>query len=190
MTATRRHGAALEEALLDAAWDQLVDHGYATFTMDAVAARAGTSRPVLYRRWADKHELVRAAVARAVSRDSVPTPDTGTLRGDTVAMMKLVNKSRLRTATVMLVHLSGYYQETRTTPADLRQTLRGDRPLGFRLILDRAMQRGEIPDRPVDDRTASLPYTLLLQEFLFTLKPVPTAVIEQIVDTIFLPLVS
>jgi AcrR family transcriptional regulator len=47
----------LEQALLDAAWAQLVEQGYATFTMDAVAARAGTSRAVLYRRWSDKQEF-------------------------------------------------------------------------------------------------------------------------------------
>ena len=46
----RRRGIALEEALLDAAWAELTERGYDGFTIDAVAARAGTSRAVLYRR--------------------------------------------------------------------------------------------------------------------------------------------
>ena len=36
---TRRRGAALEAAILDAAWDQLTDGGYGDFTLEAVAAR-------------------------------------------------------------------------------------------------------------------------------------------------------
>jgi AcrR family transcriptional regulator len=46
----RRRGKALEDAVLDAAWSELLDAGYARFTMETVAARAHTSRPVLYRR--------------------------------------------------------------------------------------------------------------------------------------------
>jgi AcrR family transcriptional regulator len=93
--ATRRHGKALERALLDAAWDEMVEGGYAAFTMDAVAARADTSRPVLYRRWSDKHELVRAAVVHALDRDVITIPDTGSLRGDTIALMKIINETRV-----------------------------------------------------------------------------------------------
>jgi AcrR family transcriptional regulator len=46
-TVERRRGKALEDAVLDAAWSELADGGYASFTMEAVAARAHTSRPVL-----------------------------------------------------------------------------------------------------------------------------------------------
>ena len=47
--ATRRRGTALEAALLEAAWDELSEVGYAALTMEGVAARARTSRAVLYR---------------------------------------------------------------------------------------------------------------------------------------------
>src|SRR5580658_8726409 len=61
---TRRRGAALEHALLDAAWAELQDVGYAALTIEAVADRAGTSRAVLYRRWRNRPELVIAAMCR------------------------------------------------------------------------------------------------------------------------------
>lgn len=185
----RRRGIELETALLDAAWQQLVDEGYAAFTMDAVAARAGTSRAVLYRRWADKHELVRAVVAHVTRPDDLPIADTGTLRGDTIAMMELANRTRLAVVTAMTVHLGGYYQETGTSPIDLRKTVFPNRPHIPRLLLDRAIARGEVRPAVVSDRIAAMPYALLQQEFVMTLQPVPTAVIEAIVDTIFLPLV-
>jgi AcrR family transcriptional regulator len=186
----RRLGAELDNALLDAAWQQLVEEGYAAFTMDAVAARAGTSRAVLYRRWADKHELVRAVVVHITRPDEIPIADTGSLRGDTIAMMKIANKARLELVTMMTVHLGGYYQETDTSPTDLRKSLFPNRPHIPRMLLDRAIARGEVHPAFVSDRIAAVPYALLQQEFFMTLKPVPTAVIEEIVDTIFLPLVS
>src|SRR5262249_59916644 len=47
----RRRGRDLEEAILEAAWDELVAVGYAHMTVDGVAARAPASKAVLYRRW-------------------------------------------------------------------------------------------------------------------------------------------
>jgi AcrR family transcriptional regulator len=184
----KRLGAELEQALLDAAWEQLVEQGYAAFTMDAVAARAGTSRAVLYRRWTDKHELVRAVVAHVARPDEVQIPDTGSLRRDTISMMKIANRARLELITALTVHLGGYYQETGTSPVDLRKTVFPIRPNIPRMLLDRAIARREVSPATVSDRVASVPYALLQQEFFMTLKPVSNATIEEIVDTIFLPL--
>ena len=47
----RRRGAALEEAVLRAAIDELLAVGYARLTMDRVAERAGTNKNAIYRRW-------------------------------------------------------------------------------------------------------------------------------------------
>ena len=83
---TRRRGAALEQGILDAAWAELSEVGYADLTMAGVAARAGTAKSVLYRRWPDKAELVRAAVERRVPRLSGPVR-TGELRADVLAVL-------------------------------------------------------------------------------------------------------
>jgi AcrR family transcriptional regulator len=48
--ASRRRGQALESALLEAAWTELHNVGYAKLTMERVADRAQTSRAVIYRR--------------------------------------------------------------------------------------------------------------------------------------------
>src|ERR1700749_3289295 len=90
----RRRGAALEHALLDAAWDELVDKGYSGFTIESVAERARTSRAVIYRRWPTKPELVRAAVGRVGDRERVEIPDTGSLREDIVELLRRANRSR------------------------------------------------------------------------------------------------
>ena len=53
----RHRGAELEHAILEAAWLELEERGYAGLTMEAVAERSGTSRTVLARRWDGKAAL-------------------------------------------------------------------------------------------------------------------------------------
>ncbi|MEU9125810.1 TetR/AcrR family transcriptional regulator [Streptomyces sp. NPDC048506] len=182
----RRRGAALEKALLDAAWEELTAHGYARFTMDAVVQRAGTSPPVLYRRWSDRDELVRAAIAHVLEQSRVDIPDTGSLREDVLTLMRTINATRVQLVTVMSVHLAGYYQETGTGPGDLLATGREN---AADVLFDRAVDRGEINPEHLSERIKSLPFDLLRHEILTTFAPVPDRLLEEIVDTIFLPLV-
>ncbi len=186
----RRRGATLEQALLDASWQELEEGGYARFTMDAVAARAGTSRPVLYRRWKDRLDLLRATIVHVLERNRVEAPeDTGSLRGDLLALMRSINRTRAEFVTMMGVHLAGYFEETGTRPADLRDVIQyGRRPHALDVVYERAAARGEIDLSRLSPRVRGLPFALLQLELLTTLKPAPDAALEEIVDTIVLPL--
>jgi AcrR family transcriptional regulator len=185
----RRRGAELEDALLVAAWEELFDSGYAGLTFDGVAQRAGTSRPVIYRRWPNKPDLVRAAVQHELVRDRGTTPDTGSIRGDLLAALRDANERRAGFTALLTYHLGPYFQETGTSPAELRQVLLEDMPSRTDLILDRAVSRGEIdPDR-LTARVRTLPFDLYRHEALMTLKPVPDEVIEAILDEVVLPLI-
>ncbi|MET8390482.1 MULTISPECIES: TetR/AcrR family transcriptional regulator [Streptomyces] len=188
--AQRRRGAALEKALLDAAWGELAERGYARFTMDGVVRRAGTSPPVLYRRWAHRDELARAAVAHVLEEARVDTPDTGTLRGDLLALMREIGTANAQLVILMYAHLAGYCQETGTSPGELLDAARGKSADALAEVYDRAVARGEARPERLTARVRSLPFDLLRQEILATLAPVPEDVVEEIVDTIFLPLVS
>ena len=188
--AGRRRGQTLEAALLEAAWEELVQNGYARFTMDAVTVRAGTSRPVLYRRWSGREELVRAAIAHAVGAIRIEAPDTGSLRGDVLALLRQVNANREVFVTVLGVHLSGYYQDTGTTPADLLVVLARARGDMIDMAFDRAIARGEVDGERLTERMKNLPFDLLRNEFVTTLSPAPDATLEEIVDTLLLPLTT
>ena len=188
----RRRGSALEHALLDAAYAELADKGYAKFTVDAVAARAGTSTPVLYRRWSDKHELLRAAIGHVARRSKVETPDTGSLRGDVLALMRQGNHAGVELIATISVHLGGYYHETGSSPADLIDVLLPELPVPAAIdtIYQRADDRDEIDPRHLTARIKTLPFDLLRAELLLRLRPIPDADIEEIVDTVFLPLIQ
>ncbi|MDI2125715.1 TetR/AcrR family transcriptional regulator [Yinghuangia seranimata] len=84
---TRRRGRALEEAIYQAVFDQLLEVGYAGLTMDGVANAARTGKAPLYRRWADKEALILDAL-----RDRMPSAAevvrTGVLRDDLLAVLR------------------------------------------------------------------------------------------------------
>jgi AcrR family transcriptional regulator len=186
----RRRGRELEDALLDAAWDQLVSGGYGAFTFDAVAERAGTSKPVIYRRWPNRQELVVAAVQHFSTRGSRPVPDTGNLRGDVIALLTRANETRAAMAAVFSVQLGTYYQESGTTPAELREQILRDRTLAMDTVVQQALERGDITAAALTPRIIALPFDLVRHEALMTLKAVPAETIIEIVDSIFLPLVN
>lgn len=186
----RRRGQVLEHALLDAAWDELTERGYDDFTIDGVAARAATSRAVVYRRWPRKQELVLAALRREALDHPVVAPDTGTLRGDVVALLHRANEARVGLATLLLTQLGSFYRDADTSLADLGAFVQGGRDAVLDQAIQRAVDRGEISAERVTERIARLPVDLFRHEILMTLKPLPDGTIEEIVDTLFLPLLG
>jgi len=91
LLAARRPGrprdARNDEAILEAARAIMREHGYRGLTIDGVAARAGVGRPTIYRRWPSKPALVVAALVDS-SQLALPVDDTGSLRGDLIAMQR------------------------------------------------------------------------------------------------------
>jgi AcrR family transcriptional regulator len=187
--AHRRRGAALEGELLAAAWEVLRENGYAGFTLEAVAKQAGTSRPVIARRWTSRHDLVKAAIAHAAATRPVPVPDTGSLRGDLIAYMREINATRLDFAAMLGVQFGGYYQETGETLSDLIDVMLGGQGSVVHKIFAAATGRGEADPGRLTPRIRSLPVDLLRNEVLTTLQPMPDDDIDEIIDTIILPLV-
>jgi AcrR family transcriptional regulator len=187
----RRRGEDLERAILTAAWDQLVERGYGNFTIDAVADAAGTSRSVLYRRWPDRDALIAATLSFGLNRDRPAVPDTGTLRGDILELLRIANTSRSQLVPLVSVLMGSYFSETGVTFEDLRRELIGEGGV-TRLddILDRAVARGEVDSSRLTPRVRTVAFDLFRHDLLMTLKPLREEDIEAIVDEVFLPLVG
>ncbi|WP_220037278.1 MULTISPECIES: TetR/AcrR family transcriptional regulator [unclassified Curtobacterium] len=186
---TRRRGPELEEALLDAAWEELQAVGYPALTFEGVAARAGTSKPVLYRRWPAKVDLVLAALQHGGLFSRRELVDTGSLRGDVLHALRDFNAYRSGFMAAISVYMASINAETGLSPADLRERLLGGRSSIGRVMLERAAARGEIPARDWPDGVASLPSDLVRHDLVMSLKPLPDRRIVEIVDDIWLPLV-
>jgi AcrR family transcriptional regulator len=187
--ARRRRGAELEGALLDAAWQELQAGGYSAFTYDAVAARAGTSKPVLYRRWPAKADLVVAAMQHAGLFGRRELPDTGSLREDVLTSLRNFNASRADFITAISVYMANIASDTGLSPAELRDRLLGERAGSGTVLVERAVARGEIPARPRNPGLITMPFDLFRHDLLLTLARVPEARILEIVDDLWLPLI-
>jgi AcrR family transcriptional regulator len=178
----RRRGAGLEDASLDAAWDELAAVGYAQVTMAGVAARAGTNKAALYRRWPNRTELLAAAIDRRVAPLATLPADTGSLRGDVIAVLHAVNR-RSRAAQAVPDpggELTAYLRHRAATE-------------GFEqmdLVLSRARQRGEASASRLSAQVARLPVSVLHSELCLGTTPVPDQAITEIVDELFLPLAA
>lgn len=187
----RRHGEQLESAILAAGWDELVEAGYARLTMGSVAARARTSEPVLYRRWANKDQLVLAALDHHRTAHPVAVPDTGTLRGDLLAQLTAVSEALAGFfAIAAAAAFSGLLADTGMSPAQIREQIMGDQLLPHRrTVFRRAHARGEIDLDRIPPAVLALPFDLVRHDLLMDLEPLAPQRIESIVDVLFLPLV-
>lgn len=183
----RRRGGALEDAILEAAWAELVEHGYAAMTLDTVAKRAGTSRPVLHRRWPSRTQLATAAMARYMALNPIDAPDLGSIRAELCLFLRGLADRARPDLVRLLFDMTGDLADVKSSIADVRAQFANDRLI--RAILDRAIARGEVdPDR-LTPRVVALPTDLVRLELLMTFAPPSDDVIRQIVDDIFLPLV-
>jgi hypothetical protein len=79
--------------------------------------------------------------------------------------------------------------QANTNLAELGAFVQGGRDAVLDEVIERAVARGEIRAGQISDRVARVPVDLFRYELMMTLKPVADEVIEEIVDTVFLPLV-
>jgi AcrR family transcriptional regulator len=131
----------VREAILAAALVELAEQGFEDAGVSGVADRAGVHETSVYRRFGSRENLfVEALLASSESR--VPVPDTGSLRGDLVATLRMVCAgvdAPLGLALLRTGALAGgdKYQDERRQFWNTRIT-------AFAPIFERAITRGEI----------------------------------------------
>jgi AcrR family transcriptional regulator len=76
----------IDGAVLSATVELLAETGYSGLLVSAIAQRAGTSKPAIYRRWPSKAHLVHEAVFPIGAATAIP--DTGSLPDDLREMVR------------------------------------------------------------------------------------------------------
>jgi AcrR family transcriptional regulator len=160
------------------------------FEDDREDGRAKTNRPVLYRRWATRAELALAALRHSGFTEPVDAPDTGSLRGDLLAVLREASDKRAGVAAQFSVLIAEHYSETGTTLEQLRQELFANRPSALDCVLDRAVARGEVDPARLTPRLRRLPGDLMRHELLTNLRPMSDETITELVDEVLLPLLT
>ncbi|WP_214402399.1 TetR/AcrR family transcriptional regulator [Pseudonocardia lacus] len=183
----RRRGAALQTAILDAVLAELAEVGYARLSVERVAERAGASKASLYRRWPSKVELVMDAVYHVLPDQGAP-PDTGSLRGDLLAMMRAVAEQLAGPAGQAL---GGVLSDALGDPDKARRVrayARGTSQVGMHEIVRRAVARGEVDVAALSERRLETGHALLRHHFITRGVPIPDQVIVEIADEVVIPL--
>ncbi|MFE9256224.1 TetR/AcrR family transcriptional regulator [Streptomyces sp. NPDC006879] len=131
--------AELHEAVLEL----LREVGYEALTMDAVAARTKSSKATLYRQWGSKPELVARAL-RCAQPVSLRDIDTGSLRGDLRRMVELSDDGQMAKDTALMRGLAQAVHSSPELHLALRQLLMEPEITGLGVMLQRAVDRGEV----------------------------------------------
>ncbi|MFE3837976.1 TetR/AcrR family transcriptional regulator [Pseudogemmobacter sonorensis] len=177
----------MEEAILDATWEELASHGYESLTLEAIARRAGTSRPVLSRRWDSLSKLASAAIARYAIQNPIDVPDLGSLREELLMLLRQVARRSSPKLVRLIYEMRKDLEAAFSSFADIRSQV-GRAGYPTQQILDRAIARGEVAPERITPRLLRLPVDLARHEMMITFQPLSEPDIYEIVDDIVLPL--
>jgi AcrR family transcriptional regulator len=158
--------ARVRAAILNAALNELLNHGYAELRIASIASTAGVHKTTVYRRWPTRERLVVDAL-KAQAATAIRVPDTGELREDLFRLARAVTRQIQSPVGGGLVRIllaeSGRHKEI----ADIAGQFWRTRFDGAGQIVHRAIQRGELPGRTNPDQVVeALVGPLFMRTFL------------------------
>ncbi|MFK3728647.1 TetR/AcrR family transcriptional regulator [Streptomyces sp. NPDC088090] len=169
-------------AVLDAVVELVAERGMGELTMAAVAARAGVSKPAIYRRWPTKQDLVIAAAEARVGVLTVP--DLGSFRDELRELLTArLRQYRAPGVDRLLAGVIGSAAEAgaeRSAYGAYAGRVTGE----TRRILERGIVRGDVrPDTDVA-ATATLVAGSLLFRMLAEQDAPDTGLVDAVVDMV------
>lgn len=188
----RKRDHSRDSEILDAAIEILGETGYEGMTIDMVAARVKAGKATLYRRWASKEDLVIDAVAcmKRTTAAATGVPDTGTLRGDLVAMIKPhaieQGERNVQVMAGLMSMLAKHPELAETAYAAIMEP----RTQINRMLLRRAIERGEISASTDVESLAMVGQAMVAFRVLVLRKPITRAFLLSIIDGVVMPAVG
>jgi AcrR family transcriptional regulator len=158
--------ARVRTAVLDATVAELVEHGFAGLTVEAVAKRAGVNKTTIYRRWGGRAGLIVDAV-ETFAAAQVDLPDTGTIEEDLRLWARSVLKTLTGPTSGALVRAVFSGAGDSSVVRELRHRFWLTRAALVRPMIDQAVRRGQLPigtdaDEVIRHVGAPLYYRLLV----------------------------
>lgn len=185
----RRRDHTRDREILDSTLAVLEEVGYDGMTIDMVATRAKAGKATVYRRWTSKADLVIDAVAcmKSDALESMSIPDTGTLRGDLIGLIKAPSIEDSRRKLQIMAGLASMLSKEPELAEVANAAIVEPRARINRLVLQRAMDRGEIPADIDIDTVALISPSMVAYRTLMLRKPVTREYMISVIDGIVLP---
>ena len=192
----RRRGAALEDAILEAAYAELSEVGYTAFTVEGVTARARTGKASIYRRWPTRGDLILDAVC-----SQLPTPvDCGLEMADIPDDLTTADALRGVARAISQVILSPAGDVIRSIKCEAVSDPDLARAIDERFqvprreyllrLLRRGVTRGEVRAGADTAIVADVLPAVLSHRVILQREPITARVITDIMEQVLLPLIE
>ena len=178
----RPRDAQIDSAVLEATLGLLAESGYGRLTLEAVARRAGTSKPAIYRRWPVRQQLVLAAL-RARLGDA-RAPDTGCTLCDLDECLKVFVRAFRRMPPDVLGPLYADCAGDRELRTAFMTSLFEPPRAAVKETLDRAYARGDVREEVDGDLVLDLIASVIFYRLLFGHAPTSDAEVERVVEAL------
>ena len=174
--------ARVRADVLRSTLEALAEHRPGTLTVSEIARRSGVHGTSIQRRWGVMQNLVLDALL-TYSQEEVPTPDTGNLRDDLVALARLI-AAYLDTPLGTALAQAMAAADDDLALADSRARFWRARYDATRTIIDRAIDRHELAADT--DRQLGLELLVAPLHFraLLTRQPIDDDWVERMVDAL------
>jgi AcrR family transcriptional regulator len=183
-TAGRPRSAASRSAILKAAYQILREAGFAGFTVEGVAARAGAGKATIYRWWQTKGTLAIEAFLGALAPRMDARHDTDSAIADLRAEVHhAAGIYRGRTGQ-LLRELIALGQEDSATSKVLRAEFVEPRRQAALRVLQRALQSGELPQGTDIDVLADALWGPIFHRLLVSHMPIDRSFVEKLLDLV------
>jgi AcrR family transcriptional regulator len=175
-------GDGARQRMLAAALEVLDEAGLAGFTMEAVARRAGASKATLYRRWPTTGALLIDAMDATFR--PFPVPDTGTVESDVAAILTAFVQLMEHTPLPRL--LAAFIDAAERDPAlsRLHTDLTDRRRDPLLAVLERARERGELPEDTDPELTTDLLTSPFFYRRFVAHRPIPPTMVDEVVSRV------
>ena len=169
-----------KEAVLAATFALLSEAGLGGVSVDEVARRSGVAKTTIYRHWPTRSALLMDACSKLSSRPG--TPDTGSLKGDLLALAATVAErlSTGRWSSVLPSVIDAAEREPEL--AQMHARLHADMMSAFRAAIARGQERGELPTAVIDSDLIGAIVGPLFYRRWFSREPLTPAVAKAIVE--------
>jgi AcrR family transcriptional regulator len=182
-------GANRRTAICDAVCELLAKVGYDRMTMDAIATQAKASKATIYRMWPDKPQLVAEAL-KCEFAGNTDLPDTGSLRGDLLALLTSACKTANSEAGEVMVGVMTAASHDPHLAETLSETLfEGKSRLHAELVC-RAVARGEVRTDTDPSILHEVMHSMISGRRLWKLGPLDDEYARHMVDDILIPIMT
>jgi AcrR family transcriptional regulator len=185
----RRRGRPRSEAarlaILDAAGELLLANGLEAVSMDAVAERAGVSKATIYRWWPTKQTLALEALYHEWDTSRSAPPDTGSLRGDLLALLRpWIRRVRERPYGRVVASLVTEVHTDAEFAREYQARFVEPRRAPARRVLECAIERGELARGTDVELALDLIYGPVFHRLLHVHAPITDRFVQSVVDTV------